>query len=608
MVQSPGGSGPQSGLGVADAVTQDPPPVLGEAAHHLRERVEVALSRNEDVETLVVKEIERDAEPAGVIPARSPVHGDAAHLATPQGESAGVEGLSQGEGDGPSAVPAQLDHRGLDPRHRQGGFEPLRVSARVEDEIGILPGRGATVEFQPQIQGHSLSGGIDVHQAHPSRGDLSAQPRDEEPHDPAPDHDDPVAHRRSPVPHRVEGGLHVRREHGALRRQAVRQDTHGPDRHQVEVLVGVEAEDVPPDERGLGPVRRLQYLAHAAVPIFYGSGKVALLERRPHHLVLGRRHLAPKDQRFRASADAGVEGAHEHMVRLAGTERGRDDLSAARSADPELASGSRHERSRSSEVNVGPMSQTTRTQPPPPTSRERPSSPVGDVALGILPLLGVSLATCWMLALPTSHVLVVVAPYAALGGLLLAKLPPSHPGPGLGPANRVTLARATLVLPLAALALLPGVFTGAGYWWIVGLSATALVLDGVDGPLARRTGTESAFGARFDMELDAFLLMALSALVWRSGKVGSWVLLVGGLRYFFVLGGLLWPPLRGTLPPSRRRKVVCVAQGVVLVICLAPVTGPAAAAALAASALLLLVYSFVVDTWWLARSARPGEG
>ena len=233
---------------------------------------------------------------------------------------------------------------------------------------------------------------------------------------------------------------------------------------------------------------------------------------------------------------------------------------------------------------------------------------MGDVALGILPLLGVSLATCWMLALPTSHVLVVVAPYAALGGLLLAKLPPSHPGPGLGPANRVTLARATLVLPLAALALLPGVFTGAGYWWIVGLSATALVLDGVDGPLARRTGTESAFGARFDMELDAFLLMALSALVWRSGKVGSWVLLVGGLRYFFVLGGLLWPPLRGTLPPSRRRKVVCVAQGVVLVICLAPVTGPAAAAALAASALLLLVYSFVVDTWWLARSARPGEG
>ena len=253
------------------------------------------------------------------------------------------------------------------------------------------------------------------------------------------------------------------------------------------------------------------------------------------------------------------------------------------------------------------MSPTPRTRPP-PISREGPSSPLGDVALGLLPLLAVSFATCWILALPTSHVLLAVALYAVLGALLLAKLPPSQAGPGLGPGNRLTLARATLVLPLAAPALLRGVFTGEGYWWIVGLSATALVLDGLDGPLARRTGSESAFGARFDMELDAFLLLALSALLWRSGKVGSWVLLVGGLRYFFVLGGLLWPPLRGALPPSRRGKVICAVQGIVLVICLAPVTRPVPATTLAASALLLLVYSFVVDTWWLVRSAGSGEG
>ena len=247
------------------------------------------------------------------------------------------------------------------------------------------------------------------------------------------------------------------------------------------------------------------------------------------------------------------------------------------------------------------MSQTTQT-PQPPTSRTRRSSPLGDVALGLLPLLAVSLATCRMLALPTSHVLLAVASYSGLGALLLAKLPSDHPGPGLGPANRLTLARASLVLPLSALALLPRMFTEAGYWWMVGLSAVALVLDGLDGPLARRTGTESRFGARFDMELDAFLLLALSALVWWSGKVGFWVLLIGGLRYFFALGGLLWPPLRGALPPSQRRKVVCVVQSIVLVVCLAPVTQSAPATTLVASALLLLVYSFVVDTWWLARS------
>jgi len=232
---------------------------------------------------------------------------------------------------------------------------------------------------------------------------------------------------------------------------------------------------------------------------------------------------------------------------------------------------------------------------------------LGDVALGLIPLLAVTLATCWMLALPTSHALLAVALYVAMSVLLLAKLPPGFPGSGLGPANRLTLARATLVLPLAPASVLSGEFTGVGYWWIVGLSTVALALDGLDGPLARRTGTESAFGARFDMELDAFLLLVLSVLVWQSGKAGSWVLLVGALRYLFVFGGLVWPPLRGALPPSMRRKVVCVVQGIVLVVCLGPVIPSTPAVVFAASALLLLVYSFGVDTWWLVRNGRSGN-
>ncbi len=248
------------------------------------------------------------------------------------------------------------------------------------------------------------------------------------------------------------------------------------------------------------------------------------------------------------------------------------------------------------------MSQTIRTDKP-PRSGKGPSSPLGDIALGLLPTLAVSLTTCWMLALPTSHVLLAVALYTAMSVLLLAKLPPGFSGPGLGPANRLTLVRATLVLPLAAASVLPGEFTEVAYWWMIGLSTVALSLDGLDGPIARRTGTESAFGARFDMELDAFLLLVLSALVWRSGKVGAWVLLVGGLRYVFVLGGLVWPPLRGALPPSMRRKVMCVVQGIVLVVCLGPVIPSTPAAVFSASALLLLVYSFGVDTWWLVRTA-----
>jgi len=251
------------------------------------------------------------------------------------------------------------------------------------------------------------------------------------------------------------------------------------------------------------------------------------------------------------------------------------------------------------------MSPATLTRPPPPARGATAPRPGRDVALGVLPLVAVSASSCLLLALPASHLVLTLALYAALGALLLAKLPRTGPGPGVGPANRVTLARSTLVLPLVALALRPETIGAGGYWWIVALATVALVLDSVDGPVARRTRTESALGARFDMEVDALLILALSALVWQSGKTGPWVLLIGGLRYLFVLAGVAWPWLCAPLPPRMRRKVVCVVQGVSLTVCLGPIVAPAAALATAAAALLLLVYSFAVDTWWLARARSP---
>jgi phosphatidylglycerophosphate synthase len=40
-----------------------------------------------------------------------------------------------------------------------------------------------------------------------------------------------------------------------------------------------------------------------------------------------------------------------------------------------------------------------------------------------------------------------------------------------------------------------------------------LALDGLDGWLARRFGLASAYGARFDMEVDGFLILVLALLV-----------------------------------------------------------------------------------------------
>ena len=64
---------------------------------------------------------------------------------------------------------------------------------------------------------------------------------------------------------------------------------------------------------------------------------------------------------------------------------------------------------------------------------------------------------------------------------------------------------------------------------LVSLATVALVLDAVDGWVARRTRTTGMFGARFDAEVDAFLILVLSVYVARS--VGAWVLAIGVARY-----------------------------------------------------------------------------
>ena len=133
----------------------------------------------------------------------------------------------------------------------------------------------------------------------------------------------------------------------------------------------------------------------------------------------------------------------------------------------------------------------------------------------------------------------------------------------------------------------------------VGFATLVTALDGVDGWLARRSGMASAFGARFDMEVDALLILVLSLLAWYYGKAGAWVVLSGLLRYLFVAAGQVWRWMRATLPASRRRQTVCVVQVLSLIVVLLPEVAPPASVAIAAGSLAVLGWSFAVDTWWL---------
>ncbi|NVI87264.1 CDP-alcohol phosphatidyltransferase family protein [Actinomadura sp. BRA 177] len=173
----------------------------------------------------------------------------------------------------------------------------------------------------------------------------------------------------------------------------------------------------------------------------------------------------------------------------------------------------------------------------------------------------------------------------------------------LGPADHVTLARVVLTGGVAAL--VAGHLAGGGHTAaLVVVASVALVLDGVDGQVARRTGTASKLGARFDMETDAFLVLVLSVEV--AWSVGAWVLAIGAMRYVFGAAAWAAPWLCAELRPSVARKAVAVVQGVVLVVAAAGVVPHAGL--LVAAALALLVWSFGRDVLWLyARRDRPVE-
>jgi phosphatidylglycerophosphate synthase len=214
-----------------------------------------------------------------------------------------------------------------------------------------------------------------------------------------------------------------------------------------------------------------------------------------------------------------------------------------------------------------------------------------------------ALAWAARFVLPLSARFPIVVSLIFAGVMLLAMggLRGGHPFACFGAANQITTLRAALAVLVAGLVgerSLPALAAAAA-----SAALAVILLDGVDGWLARRTGMSSEFGARFDMEIDAFLILVLAMLAWRHGKAGWWILLAGLLRYLFILAGRLWAWMERPLRPSTRRQTICVVQIVGLIVTLLPGVPPPASATVAALSLTALCYSFLVDTLWLWRNA-----
>ena len=167
-----------------------------------------------------------------------------------------------------------------------------------------------------------------------------------------------------------------------------------------------------------------------------------------------------------------------------------------------------------------------------------------------------------------------------------------HRRSDLGPAGRVTATRAALACGVAALTA-ESYVADSPVTLVVALATVGLLLDAVDGWVARRTASESAFGGRFDMEVDAFLIAVLSAYV--APTAGWWVLAIGALRYGYVAASWVLTWLRRPLPPRYSAKVVAALQGIVLTVAASALLPLVVIRLALLISLLLLVDSFARD-------------
>ena len=183
----------------------------------------------------------------------------------------------------------------------------------------------------------------------------------------------------------------------------------------------------------------------------------------------------------------------------------------------------------------------------------------------------------------------IVAGLVVFAGKLVAWWGAWTPTGSFGAANLLTAVRLGAMTALAVM--FPSLPT---FTFVIGV-VIVFALDGLDGWIARRTAMSSDFGATFDMEVDAYLVMLLCLLLWLHVGVVGVVLAAGLWRY--VYGGMIAVvPTRGSEPRSNFGRW---AFGImVLLLMLAFLMPQPWADTLAVTATVLVSISFLRSLWW----------
>jgi len=140
-----------------------------------------------------------------------------------------------------------------------------------------------------------------------------------------------------------------------------------------------------------------------------------------------------------------------------------------------------------------------------------------------------------------------------------------------GLANTVTLLRGGLYAVVAGFLVVPATTDLA---WVPAVCyGVGVVLDKLDGTVARTVGEQTPLGTRLDMAFDTFgfVVGPLLAVLW--GRLPVWYLSISAARYVY-LGGIRWRRFRdrsvGERPDSDLGKYLAGVQMVFITVALAP--------------------------------------
>ncbi len=180
--------------------------------------------------------------------------------------------------------------------------------------------------------------------------------------------------------------------------------------------------------------------------------------------------------------------------------------------------------------------------------------------------------------------------------------------------QRITLASWITIARAGALAVLVGFLvvgpTTEGMAWVPSaLFGIAVVLDGVDGALARAMGSVTELGSRLDTEVDALTTLVGAAAVVAAGTAPIAFIAVGIARYAFALN-LWWRRHRGwpvrELPPNRARAPLSALTLLAIWIAFLPIVDERVSTVLTTVVAIPFLLNFAVD--WMLVTGRPTTG